>query len=43
LSIIATNARALAAELTYDNEVDRVGRELEVGLVGGGAARAAAP
>ena len=42
LSIIAANARALAAELTSDNEVGRVGRELEVGLGGGGAARVAA-
>jgi hypothetical protein len=29
MATIAANARALAAELMYENEVDRVGRELE--------------
>ena len=41
LAAIAANARALAAEFTYEAEVDRVGRELDA-VWGGGAARAAA-
>ena len=41
LAAIAVNARALAAEFTYEAVVDRVGRELDA-VWGGGAARAAA-
>ena len=41
LAAIAVNARALAAEFTYEAEVDRVGRELDA-VWGVGAARAAA-
>ena len=41
LTAIAANARVLAAEFTYENDVDRVGRELEE-VWGAGAARAAA-
>jgi len=41
LATIAANARALAAEYTYEAEVARVGRELDA-VWGAGAARAAA-